>query len=101
MPFMGGLACPPIWGNERKWTGFAIIPVYRDLRQFQKYKSGAVTNVRWPQKREVEAGFASALVNGLVPVIERETARREVGIAATSERPIGRGGLNRECTTPC
>ena len=94
MPHLGGRASPPFWGHGRRWTGCAVIPVYRDLRRRPGGRSGAGLNVKWPQKREAGAVVASTLVNGRVPVTERETAQREAGIAATSEQAIGRGGRN-------
>ena len=66
----------PVWEDTRvllyeEWelgARFGVIPVYRDLLQFPKGKSGAVLNVKQAKKTGSGAGFASTLVNGLVPV---------------------------------
>ena len=66
----------PVWEDTRVllyegWelgAKFGVIPVYRDLLQFPKGKSGAVLNVKQAKKTGSGAGFASTLVNGLVPV---------------------------------
>ena len=66
----------PIWEDTRVllyegWelgARFGVIPVYRDLLQFPIGKSGAVLNVKQAKKTGRGAGFASTLVNGLVPV---------------------------------
>ena len=50
--------------NAAPGAGCAVIPVYRDLRQFPRGKSGVVLNVR---KKGSGANPASTLAKGLVP----------------------------------
>ena len=42
-------------------AGFYVIPVYRDLRQLQKCKSGVISYVKQGEKRGVWDGVASTL----------------------------------------
>ena len=48
-------------------AGFDVLPVYRDLRQCPKGKSGVVLNVKQAEKKGSGANPASTLAKGLVP----------------------------------
>ena len=87
-------------GHGRKWAGCGVIPVYRDWRQFQKYKSGAVLNLKVARKEGSRGRLSEQFVNGLVPKNGTQLQKGKLGVGATSERAIGRGGWNRGCATP-
>ena len=53
--------------NAAPGAGCAVIPVYRDLRQFPRGKSGVVLNVKKAGKKGSGANPASTLAKGLVP----------------------------------
>ena len=53
--------------NAAPGAGCAVIPVYRDLRQFPRGKSGVVLNVKQAGKKGSGANPASTLAKGLVP----------------------------------
>ena len=87
-------------GHGRKWAGCGVILVYRDLRQFPKYKSGAVLNLKVARKEGSRGRLSEQFVNGLVPKNGTQLQKGKSGVGATSERAIGRGGWNRGCATP-
>ena len=53
--------------------------MYRDLRQFPKYKSGAVLNLKVARKEGSRGRLSEQFVNGLVPKNGDAVAKREVG----------------------
>ena len=53
--------------NAAPGAGCDVIPVYRDLRQFPRGKSGVVLNVKKAGKKGSGANPASTLAKGLVP----------------------------------
>ena len=53
--------------NAAPGAGCGVVPVYRDLRQFPKGKSGVVLNVKQAGKKGSGANPASTLAKGLVP----------------------------------
>ena len=63
----------------RSEAGFDVIPVYRDLRQFPKGKSGAVLNVKQAEMTGSGACAASTLGLGRVAPFWASVPKREVG----------------------
>ena len=53
--------------NAAPGAGCGVVPVYRDLRQFPRGKSGVVLNVKQAGKKGSGANPASTLAKGLVP----------------------------------
>ena len=74
--------------------------MYRDWRQFQKYKSGAVLNLKVARKEGSRGRLSEQFLNGPVPKNGTRLQKGKLGVGATSERAIGRGGWNRGCATP-
>ena len=69
-------------------------------RQFPKYKSGAVLNLKVARKEGSRGRLSEQFANGLVPKNRTQLQKGKLGVGATSERAIGRGGWNRGCATP-
>ena len=57
-------------------AGFDVLPVYRNLGQFPKGKSGTVLNLKPAEMTGSGAGPASTLVNGLVPGSSQKGSRQ-------------------------
>ena len=83
-----------------KQAGCGVIPVYRDWRELEESKPGAVSNVKQAEKGEVGAGVASTLAKGMVP----SGYRNPSGLAAKARRhrseQLGERGLTEGCHTP-
>ena len=74
--------------------------MYRDLRQFPKYKAGVVLNLKVARKEGSRGRLSEQFLNGLVPKNGTQLQKGKLGVGATSERAIGRGGWNRGCAIP-
>ena len=71
---------PPFCGHGSKWAGCGVIPVYRDLRQFPKYNSEAVLNLKVARKEGSRGRLSEQFVNGPVPKNGTQLQKGKLGL---------------------